>query len=141
MRKLEVGAATLSMAAGLIHLSAGPDHFDEWWVYGVFFYGAAAAQAGYAIILFSQGIQGWGGWNVVRRHFYGLGVAGNIAIIGLWLVTRLVAIPVGPEAGEREPFGWLDLMSKAIEIPLVVLLMILVAKTPARKAKDGGHSA
>jgi hypothetical protein len=38
-------AALLSLAAALIHLWAAPEHFREWWGYGVFFLSAASAQA------------------------------------------------------------------------------------------------
>jgi hypothetical protein len=36
--------AALSLIAGLIHLWVVPEHFEEWWGYGVFFLVAALAQ-------------------------------------------------------------------------------------------------
>ena len=44
-------AATLSLLAGLIHLWVTPEHFEEWWGYGVFFLVAAAAQILYVPIV------------------------------------------------------------------------------------------
>lgn len=124
-RGLEKWAAGLSFAAGIIHGAAGPEHFAEWWAYGVFFYAAAAAQVGYGIIVATQGVEGWGGWAVVRRHVYLVGIVGNLAIIALWVVSRTVGVPVGPEAGEPEPIGVLDGVSKVLEFALIAVLVRL----------------
>ena len=128
MRGLERAAAGFSFAAGAIHAAAGPEHVKEWWVYGLFFYGSAVAQVGYGLLLVTQGIEGWGGWMAVRRWVYLAGVWGNLAIIALWVVTRTIGVPVGPEAFEPEGLGPLDLSSKAIEIVLVILLLVLYVK-------------
>ena len=37
-------AAALSLLAALIHLWVMPEHFEEWWGYGAFFFVAAAVQ-------------------------------------------------------------------------------------------------
>lgn len=131
MRTWERLAGAVSFLAGILHAAAGPSHYAEWWAYGLFFYGAAAAQMVFGIILGTQGVEARGGWDAVRRRFYVLGIAGNLAIMALWLVTRLVAIPFGPEAGERESIGLLDGISKTVETVLVVLLArLLVATRP-----------
>jgi hypothetical protein len=72
--------AALSLIAGLIHLWVMPEHFEEWWGYGVFFLVAAAAQIGYVPILLR--------WP--NRTIFVLGIAGNSAIILLYLLTRAV---------------------------------------------------
>lgn len=112
----------LSLAAGGLHAMAGPAHVDEWWVYGLFFFGAAAAQAAYGLALLTQGIEGWGGWRAVRQVVYLVGIVMTLAIIALWVVTRTIGVPVGPEAFEPEGIGLLDLSSKAIEIVLALVL-------------------
>lgn len=119
--------------AGIIHAAAGPSHYAEWWAYGLFFYAAATAQMVYGIVLATQGIEAKGGWDAVRVRFYVVGIVGNLAIMTLWLVTRLVAIPLGPEAGEREAFGALDGASKTVELILVMLLgrLAVQARQPA----------
>lgn len=126
MRGLERTAAALSFAAGGLHLMAGPAHLDEWWAYGLFFFAAAAVQAAYGLVLFTRGIEGWGGWDAVRGRVYLVGVVGNLAVITLWAVSRTVGVPVGPEAFEPEGLGVLDGASKAVETALVAVLLRLV---------------
>lgn len=127
MRGLERGAAVLAFAAGGLHLMAGPGHVAEWWVYGLFFFGAAAAQAAYGLVLFTQGIEGWGGWPAVRGRVYLVGVAMTAAIIVLWIVSRTVGVPVGPEAFEPEGIGVLDATSKVVEVALIAVLLRLLS--------------
>ncbi len=111
------GAAALALAAALVHLIVAPDHLREWWGYGAFFLMAAALQ-----VLF--------GLALVRRPRPWLllaGIAGHLALISLYVVTRTVGLPpVGPLAGETEPVGALDLLSKSIEIGLVIILSVLL---------------
>lgn len=127
MLRLERLAAALSFAAGGLHLMAGPQHVEEWWVYGLFFFGAAALQAAYGLVLFTRGIEGWGGWVAVRGRVYLAGIVGTTAIIALWVVSRTVGVPVGPEAFEPEGVGVLDAASKVVEVALVAALARLRA--------------
>src|SRR5215213_7456158 len=86
-------AAALSLLAGLLHLWVTPEHFEEWWGYGVFFVVAGAAQILYVPIVLL----------LPTRIFLLGGIADNLAIVGLYLLTRTVGIPVfGAEAGEVE---------------------------------------
>jgi hypothetical protein len=43
--------APLSLMAGLIHLWVMPEHFEEWWRYGVFFLVAATAQTFHEVLM------------------------------------------------------------------------------------------
>ena len=122
MRRLELAAAWLSVAAGAVHAMAGPDHLAEWWAYGLFFFGAAAFQAAYGLLLFTRGIEGWGGWVAVRARVYAAGLAFTASIILVWVVSRTVGVPVGPEAFEPEGIGPLDSASKALEVALLLAL-------------------
>jgi hypothetical protein len=133
VRKLEVLAAVLSLVAGGIHAMAGPAHLAEWWAYGLFFFTAAAFQAAYGLLLYTRGIEGWGGWMAVRGTVYRLGIVVTLGIILVWIVSRTVGVPVGPEAFEVEPVGGLDAVSKAVEAALVIALARLswLASRPA----------
>ena len=76
-------AAALSLLAGLIHLWMTPEHFEEWWGYGAFSLAAGAAQVLYASIVLL--------WPT--RVVLLAGIAGNLAIVALYLLTRTVGIP------------------------------------------------
>jgi len=70
--------ASLSLLAALIHLWVMPEHFEEWWGYGMFFLVAAVAQVVYVPLLVR-----WPNQTVLL-----LGIAGNSAIVLLYLFTR-----------------------------------------------------
>ena len=116
-------AALLSLVAAVIHVWVMPEHFEEWWGYGLFFLLAAAAQALYTIVLL----------RAPTTTFLRLGIIGNLAIIVLWVVTRTIGIPVfGPHAGEIEEIGAIDIASKLIEVLLVILLGVLLRSASQR---------
>lgn len=129
----ERAAGALSMLGGVAHIAAAPGHFEEWWGYGLFFLAAALAQVVYGLLLLTQGIEGGGGWPAWRRRVYWGGIAGNLALVALWAVTRTIGIPLGPEAGEVEGIGALDLASKGIELATVAVLASLAASVRTAK--------
>ena len=109
--------ATLSLVAALIHLWVMPEHFEEWWGYGLFFLIAAVAQVVYVPLLVS--------WP--KRTVLLLGIVGDSAIVLLYLFTRVVGIPLlGPEAGEVEGVGIIDVCATSSEAAIVVALSVLL---------------
>ena len=120
-------AIVLSAVAGLIHVLATPEHFEEWVGYGLFFVVAAAAQGVYSIALLFNG---------PKRPLLITGIVGNGLIVGLYLITRTVGIPFfGPEAGEVEPVGALDVISKVVELALIAALVAMSREAfPSRPA-------
>lgn len=142
MSRLTWYAGALSVGASILHGVVTPDHFAEWWGYGAFFVVAAVAQMGYAIILLiapwrysATGALRADGGVRAARIYYALGVAGNAAIVALYVVTRTVGIPFfGPEAGEVEAVGVIDIISKATELSLIAVLLRLFWLRPAAAA-------
>ena len=58
-----------------------------------------------------------------------LGVAGNLAVVILWLVTRTAGIPLfGPHAGEVEAAGALDLTCTLAEVGIAIGLGALAMR-------------
>jgi hypothetical protein len=109
--------AALSLIAGLIHLWVTPEHFEEWWGYGTFFLVAAAAQVVYVPLLLR--------WPT--RMVLLSGIAGNSAIVLLYLLTRVVGIPLfGPEAGDVEDVGLADVCATASEAAIIIALGALL---------------
>jgi FtsP/CotA-like multicopper oxidase with cupredoxin domain len=116
-RKISYVAAALTVVAASVHAWATPEHFEEWWGYGVFFLLVAAAQGVYGPALLR--------WP--RRPVLLAGIVGNLAIIALYLVTRTVGVPFfGPHAGEVEEVGVIDLVATLAEVALVVALAALL---------------
>ena len=110
--------AALSLLAALTHLWVMPEHFEEWWGYGTFFIVAAIAQL----------LLRWPSRTVLL-----LGIGGNSAIVLLYLLTRVVGIPLfGPEAWEIEGVGIIDLCATMSEVAIVVALGALVLMGIAR---------
>lgn len=116
-------AVALSFGAAALHAWVMPEHFREWWGYGTFFLVAALA----------QGLYGIGLLKLTSRWLFPVGIAGNLAIIVLYVVTRIAGIPpLGPHAGEVELVGGIDMVSKLAEIVLVFALVALWRMSPAR---------
>jgi hypothetical protein len=116
-------AQGLSLAAGLFHSLVIAEHLAEWWGCGSFFVVIALTQ-----VLYTIAVDRWSG-----RHLFLLGIVGNLVSLLLWLVTRTVGIPfVGPEAGQVEAVGALDLLVKLLELALISVLVWLVYVWPPR---------
>jgi len=115
-RHLVTAGAGLSLLAAFIHAWVMPEHLAEWWGYGAFFLVAAIFQTLYALVLLRHP-ESW----LLR-----LGIATNLALITLWVWTRTTGIPlVGPAAGELEPAGRIDVVTKVAEAGVVVLAALL----------------
>jgi hypothetical protein len=116
-------AAALSVAAGLIHASVTVVHFREFWLFGLFFAIAAPLQVV------------WG--EMVRRRPWDrrlllAGAGANVAVALLWLVSRTVGLPIGPEAGEVEGVGLKDVLATADELALALVVALVLAGARGR---------
>jgi hypothetical protein len=123
---LRVIVALASVGAGVIHFLVTPDHFAEFVLFGVFF----------LLLGIFQVV--WAGGAVLKPNALVLwtGVIASAVTIGIWLVSRTAGLPIGPEAGEPEPFGLLDVLASALE-GLVVLGGIYLLTRP--KAERTGE--
>ena len=119
-------AAVASAGAAAVHITVTPEHFRESALYGAFFVCAAAAQLGGAALL------------VLRptRVLVSATAAGNVGIVVLWLVTRLVEVPIGPGVGATEPFGGRDITASVCE--LLAVLGSLLWMAGQRRGSDRG---
>lgn len=121
-------AAALSVAAALIHASVSPAHFAEYWLFGLFFVGAAIFQLV------------WGGlaWTRLEdRRLLWIGAIANLAIILLWAWTRTAGLPIGPDRGEVEVAGFHDLFACAAELGIVVAAGLALSD-PFKGSSRGG---
>jgi hypothetical protein len=115
-------AAVLSLAAGWIHFVYIASHWRDWWAYGAFFLATGLFQA-----LFAPAMLKWPNmWTALA------GVAGNLAIIGMYIMSRTHGIPAGPHKGLIEKATAIDLACTAGEIVLVGILLGMVGATSRR---------
>jgi hypothetical protein len=108
--------AALAWAAGLIHAVAGVDHFREYWLFGLFF----------ALLAPAQVVWGGGVYRSPRRRLLIAGGALNVAVALLWVVSRTVGLPLGPETWRPEPVGAIDLLASCDEAALAALVALVV---------------
>jgi hypothetical protein len=114
-------AVVSSAAAAGVHAALGPAHLRESVLFGAFFAGAALLQLV------------WAGMAAVRtsRRLLQVGATGNLAVLGLWVVTRTLGLPFGwlpsPEA-----VGTWDLACGAWELVVVCsCIAMLRSREPA----------
>ena len=116
---------TASAVAAVVHAMVAPEHFEESPLYGGFFLATTVAGLGYAVWVLSR----------PARWLYVAAVVANVAIVALWLTTRLVEVPVGPGAGETEPFGRLDVIASSAELLCVVAAVVLLLASRSRQVR------
>ncbi|WP_407664622.1 hypothetical protein [Mycolicibacterium anyangense] len=85
-------AAVASIGAAVIHIGVAPVHWRDWAPSGVFF----------AAIAVFQLVWGFLAWSRPTAMVLSAGVAANAALVGLWIVSRTVGLPLGPNAGQPE---------------------------------------
>ncbi|MGH2942591.1 MAG: hypothetical protein ACRDLN_07460, partial [Solirubrobacteraceae bacterium] len=109
-------AVALSLAAGYAHFAYADSHFEEWWAYGVFFVAAGNLQMLFAALLL---------WRP-RAWLVLAGIAGNIAIVGVYVISRTAGVPLGPHARVVEEAHAIDWVTAAGEIAIVVTLIAML---------------
>ena len=121
-RRRAGAAAALSLAAAWVHLAYAAPHLRQWWAYGAFFLATGAGQALFAPLLLRR----------PRAWVLAVGVAGNVAIIGMYVVSRTYGPPMGPHARVPEVAGPIDLATTAAEVCLVGVLLTMMSPVPRR---------
>jgi hypothetical protein len=121
--------ASLLVAAGAIHLAMAPVHARESVVEGVGFALAGWSQIALAVLVLV----------LVRTRPVGLRVAAavNVVLVGLWVVSRTVGLPVGASAGHAETVGFVDGLCVAFEV-IAAAAALAVAVRPAPPARTAG---
>jgi hypothetical protein len=107
--------ASLAWAAGIMHAAASAQHLHEWPAAAVFFAVLAVAQVGLGVWL----------WARPDGRALVAAAAGSAAVVALWAVSRTAGLPFGPEAGDPESVGVLDVLATADELLLVACAVAL----------------
>ena len=125
-RRPQVPAVCLfSGAAAGIHALVTPEHFGHDAAAGGFFLAVAGLQLAWAV-------------QVVRSPsntaLFTWGAVVNVAVLALWALSRTAGLPFGPEAGEVEPLGFLDVACAIYEAAVVAgCLRRCLSRRPAAR--------
>ena len=117
--------AALSAGAGVIHFAVSGGHFDVSWMHGAFF----------AVVAWLQ--LAWAAGVILRptRRLLTAGVVLNAGVIGVWAVSRIWGVPVGPDVWTPEAVSLADALSSGFEAGIVVLsLAVLVRPALAQRS-------
>jgi hypothetical protein len=116
--------AILSLGAAAVHVFVIEAHLAEYWLFGVFFAVLAALQAAWAVAVLLR----------PTRRLLSWGAVGNAIVVGVWLVSRTVGLPLGPEAGSPEAVGFIDTAATVFEALLVGGVVALLKPGLATRA-------
>jgi hypothetical protein len=111
--------AALSFGAACLHGSVIVSHFREYVLFGLFFAIVAPLQVLWAELLRRAPEQ---------RRLLAAGAIGNGLVVAIWLVTRTVGLPFGPERLEAEAAGPKDVLATGSELMIVALAAVLLGR-------------
>jgi hypothetical protein len=124
---IRYGVAILSAGAAGMHFAVAQAHFEEYWLFGAFFVALGWFQALWAIVVAAT----------PHRLLFLLGALANGATVVLWTITRTTGIPIGPNAGEPEAAEFIDVLSTAFEVLIVVGCVLLFSRRMAGRYVGG----
>jgi hypothetical protein len=117
-------AGALSLSAAIAHFGVVAPHYREWWLHGLFFVVCGALQAIFGLLIV---------WRP-RAWLVLAGIAGNLAVVAMYVYSRTNGAPVGPHEGVPEPPGVYDMTTTAGELVLVVVLVRMLGERAERWA-------
>jgi hypothetical protein len=97
--------AVVSLATAVIHFAVSGEHFQEYWLFGVFMLVVAWGQLGWAVLAVAR----------PSRAMLWAGAALNAGVIVVYVVTRTVGDVIGPTPNAVEPFGFGDGLCTVLE--------------------------
>jgi len=115
----------MSLAAAVIHFAVTGEHFQEYWLYGVFMLVVAWLQ-----LLWVAGA-------IARpsRSLLAGGAVLNAGVVAVYIVTRTAGDVIGPGAGSAEQAGFGDVLCTVLEaVVAAVCAWLLLARTERRIA-------
>jgi hypothetical protein len=110
--------AAFSLGAGVIHFAVSGEHYSLSWLHGSFFAVIAWLQVAWAV-------------GVILRPTRRLLIAGavlNAGIIGVWVMSRVWGVPIGPEAWTPESITLADALSSGFEAGIVVFSLVVLVR-------------
>ena len=112
-----LAAASLALAAGVLHLAQIGPHADEDPLFGVFFAAVGSLQIAGGLYLLRPF-----GPRALRVFVAWLGIVGSLATIAVWFASRTFGLPFGAEPGTPETVGLADAAADLFEVFTALLL-------------------
>ena len=126
--ELRIILAISSMGAGVIHAAVVPEHLEEGALFGIFFILATGFEVAWAMaVLFRPAV-----------IVYTIGALANGATIGIWLVSRTIGLPIGPDPWMPEEIQSLDAAATSLELLLVVGCGVLLLRHSDKRIRGAG---
>jgi hypothetical protein len=123
--RVALGAGAIG--AGVIHLAFAPTHLDEYVPLGAGFVVAGVLQILWGLALpFHE-----------SRLLLRVGALGSLLFIGVYLMSRTVGLPLGPNAFQPEGFAAADLLCCALEVPVAFGALALSRRPGALRGRIG----
>ena len=104
-------ACGLSWGAGIIHVQATAWHVHEYAPFAALFVLLAASQFAWGIAVYRR----------PEPRFLRAGIALSLGVVAIWVASRTVGLPVGPERWSPEPVSAADAICTADEAVLALL--------------------
>lgn len=104
-----------SAQSALIHLAVIPQHFEEYWLYGWFFIFVGLAQLASAYLVLAHPRR----WMLVAIAF------GDLAIAGVWVLSRTYGALIGPDATAPARAGFGDIVVTILEVVIAIVALSL----------------
>ena len=107
-----------SAGAGIIHLMVVREHLEEFTPFGIGFLVLGLFQLLWAVTVMVK----------ANAPILAVGLVVSALTIGTWILSRTIGLPIGPEAGEPEAIGMLDVTATALEGVIVLGAGYLLAR-------------
>ena len=130
-RASAVPLATLSLAAAAIHFAVVPEHVLEYAPFGMLFLGLGWFQTFWAVAY----VMGF------ERRLTLTAIVVNVGAAAVWLWSRTLGLPFGPEPFVPEGVGGVDVVANIEEVVLVGLLLRRATRPRPAEEERSTYSA
>jgi hypothetical protein len=117
--------AAVAFIDGVIHIGAAVDHFGEFPLYTLVFAVLASVQIAWAAMILRR----------PSRLVLLSGCGFTVGVVGLWVLSRTIGVPIAPQAWVPEEVGVADLVETVGEIATVIAVLSLVMSPRHRFAR------
>jgi hypothetical protein len=124
-RRTLAACVALAWVSAATHVAAAVEHLEEYVPFAIAF----------AVLAVLQLAWGAASWRRPTARLLLAGAAGSLVVAAVWALSRTTGLPLGPEAGEPEAVGALDLVATGTELALAAVVAwcyVAAARTSGR---------